>query len=219
MESQGTPLLFGMLCIPKSNGVPFASPKARAYPFSMRIRELRESDLASVKDFTDTTIGKNYFNLAELEECYAKSLLDGVMCSFVLVDGDEKIFGFRLAYPPGTWSKGKGSVLRADLWKVPLEKVAYFQSLFLATEAQGHGWGPLLSDAAISAFRKLGAQAIVTHAWKESPNNSSIRYLSKFGFESVATHPEYWIDVDYVCVRDGNPCRCTAEEMIKYLEG
>ncbi len=113
--------------------------------------------------------------------------------------------------------QGKGKKLRSDLWKVPSDKVGYFQSLFVSEKAQGEGWGPKLSDAALESFKQLGTLAVVTHAWKESPNNSSIRYLTKFGFESVATHPEYWIDVDYECVLDGKPCRCTAEEMIKYL--
>ncbi|WII70906.1 GNAT family N-acetyltransferase [Bdellovibrio sp. 22V] len=184
--------------------------------WSMHIRPLEKNDLAAIKVFTDHTIGRDYFSLQELEECFNKSVSQGIMCSFIL-ENESGIQGFRLAYPPGAWSKGKGSKLRPDLWKVSLDKVAYFQSLFLANEAQGQGWGPRLSEAAIESFKKLGAQAIVTHAWKESPNNSSIRYLTKFGFESVATHPEYWIDVDYECVRDGKPCRCTAEEMIKYL--
>jgi ribosomal protein S18 acetylase RimI-like enzyme len=183
----------------------------------MQIRPLEQKDLAAVKAFTDRTIGANYFSLKELEECYQKSLSENVMCSFVLVN-ERGVQGLRLAYPPGRWSHGKGNKLRPDLWKVPLEKVGYFQSLFIAPEAQGAGWGPKLSAAAIAGFRKLGTQAIVTHAWKESPNNSSIRYLTKFGFQSVATHPEYWIDVDYECVLDGKPCRCTAEEMIKYLD-
>lgn len=183
----------------------------------MQIRKLEHRDLSAVKVFTDKTIGENYYTLEELESCYAKSISNNIMCSFVLVDDQDNIKGFRLAYPPGQWSKGKGSKLRSDLWKVPLDKTAYFQSLFLSDEVQGQGWGPQLSAAAIAAFRELGTQAIVTHAWKESPNNSSIRYLTKQGFTSVATHPEYWIDVDYVCVRDGNPCRCTAEEMILYL--
>ncbi|MNJ93306.1 Acetyltransferase (GNAT) family protein [compost metagenome] len=182
----------------------------------MQIRRLEHKDLPAVKLFTDKTIGENYYTLEELESCFQKSISNNIMCSFVLVDGDG-IKGFRLAYPPGQWSKGKGSKLRPELWKVPLEKAAYFQSLFLSDEVQGQGWGPKLSAAAIEAFKQLGTQAIVTHAWKESPNNSSIRYLTKQGFTSVATHPEYWIDVDYVCVRDGNPCRCTAEEMILYL--
>lgn len=182
----------------------------------MQIRPLAPHDLPAIKAFTDLTIGADYFSLNELQSCYEKSLAGETMCSFVLED-DGRILGVRLAYPPGAWSKGKGRKLCPDLWKCPPEKAAYFQSLFLAPEAQGAGWGPRLSDAAISCFRQLGAQAIVTHAWKESPNNSSIRYLTKYGFESVATHPEYWIDVDYTCVRDGKPCRCTAEEMIKYL--
>ncbi len=123
----------------------------------------------------------------------------------------------RLAYPPGAWSKGKGSGLSPDQWKIPLEKVGYFQSLFISEKARGQGWGPKLSEASIQCFKKLGAEAIVTHAWKESPQNSSIRYLTKFGFEAVATYPLYWIDVDYECALDGKPCRCTAVEMIKYI--
>lgn len=184
---------------------------------SMFIRPLAESDLNQVKIFTDKEIGLNYFSLEELSEILKKSELDGIMCSFVLKDEKNIIQGLRLAYPPGAWTKGKGKKLRSDLWKVPSDKVGYFQSLFVSEKAQGEGWGPKLSDAALESFKKLGTLAVVTHAWKESPNNSSIRYLTKFGFESVATHPEYWIDVDYECVLDGKPCRCTAEEMIKYL--
>ncbi len=183
----------------------------------MEIRELEFKDIPAVKSFTDVTIGKGYFSVAELEENFKKSIAGDVMCSFVLAEG-EVIYGLRLAYPPGLWTKGKGKKLRSDLWKVPQDKAAYFQSLFLADSVQGQGWGPELSAASIAAFKKLHTEAIVTHAWKESPNNSSIRYLTKQGFESVATHPEYWIDVDYECVLDGKPCRCTAEEMILYLK-
>ncbi len=183
---------------------------------SLKIRPLDFTDLDKVKEFTDRTIGLNYFSLEELKERCQQSIVDNVMCSFVLANKDN-IFGLRLAYPPGAWNQGKGDKLRPDLWNVPIEKVGYFQSLFIDPLVQGQGWGPLLSNAAIECFKKLGATAIVTHAWKESPNNSSVRYLAKYGFESVATHNEYWIDVDYECVLDGKPCRCTAEEMIKYL--
>ncbi len=183
----------------------------------MQIRPLHLDDLTQIKVFTDATIGENYFSLEELNECYQKSLLNGVMYSFVLVDANNKIQGLRLAYPPGSWSKGKGAKLRPELWKVAQDKAGYFQSLFLSAEVQGLGWGPQLSEAAIKCLKAIGTEAIVTHAWQESPNNSSIRYLTKFGFEPVATHPNYWIDVDYTCVRDGKPCRCTAVEMIKYL--
>lgn len=183
----------------------------------MYIRKLELNDLESVRVFTDKGIGKNYFSAEELRANFEKSSFAGVMCSFVLVDDADQIMGLRLAYPPGAWSKGKGNKLRPDLWNVPIEKVGYFQSLFLSDEAQGLGFGPKLSDAAILAFKELGALAVVTHAWKESPNNSSIKYLKRFGFEIIATHKHYWIDVDYECSLDGKPCKCTAEEMIKYL--
>ena len=183
----------------------------------MQIRPLHLDDLSQIKVFTDSTIGINYFTAEELKDCYQKSLLNDVMYSFVLVDKQNKIQGLRLAYPPGSWSKGKGAKLHPELWKTPLDKAGYFQSLFLSTEVQGAGWGPKLSEAVIARLKAIGAEAIITHAWQESPNNSSIRYLTKFGFEPVATHSNYWIDVDYVCVRDGKPCRCTAVEMIKYL--
>lgn len=183
----------------------------------MQIRSLHLEDLAQIKIFTDKTIGENYFSEAELNESYYKSLLNGVMYSFVLVGENNKILGLRLAYPPGMWSKGKGAKLRPELWKVPQDKAGYFQSLFLSSEVQGAGWGPKLSEASIARLKAIGTEVIITHAWQESPNNSSIRYLTKFGFEPVAVHPNYWINVDYTCVRDGKPCRCTAVEMIKYL--
>lgn len=190
---------------------------SRAYITPMTIRPLKREDLPSVKEFTDDLIGKNYFSLKELQDVYEKSLFGDTMCSFVLVDDENRVRGLRLAYPPGRWSQGKGAKLRPDLWKVPLERVGYFQSLFLDSSVRGQGWGPRLSAVACEALKKSGAQAIVAHGWKESPHNSSVRYLAKFGFEKIISHPLYWAEVDYECVRDGKPCRCTAEEMIKYL--
>jgi len=183
----------------------------------MTIRAMNTQDLPAVQNLTDRTIGINYYNLEELQSVLKNSTLNGITSSFVLLDENQNIHGFRIAFPPGNWSKGKGSKLRPDLWKVPLSRAGYFQSLFLDETVRGSGWGPRLSQAAIETFRQHGAQAIVTHAWKESPHNSSIRYLQKFEFEFVATHSLYWVDVDYECVLDGKPCRCTAEEMIKYL--
>lgn len=181
------------------------------------IRELAASDLEAVRLFTDKTIGSNYFSRSDIEDVYIKSQKDNVMCSFVLVDSANSIHGVRFTYAPGMWTKGKSNHLRPDLWRSQQEDAGYFQSLFIAEEARGEQWGPRLSEKSVEALQKLGATAIVTHGWKESPDNSSLRYLKKFGFEEVATHPYYWKDVDYVCTLDGKPCMCTAVEMICYL--
>jgi GNAT superfamily N-acetyltransferase len=180
-------------------------------------REIRESDIPAMKVFCDRAIGVNYYSTEELTEILRKSRSkNGLMCSFVLLNGDD-VVGVRFTYPPGLWDKGKGTGLETKLWKISIDDVAYFQSLFLAPEIQGKGHGQKISLASLEALKKAGAKAVVTHAWKESPNDSSRRYLSKLGFELVAVHPQYWFKVDYECTRCGRPCVCTAEEMIKYL--
>lgn len=181
----------------------------------MLIREFIPSDINEVKKFTDRVVGTGYYSLNELIEFQKKSIATSQeICSFVLVDPDSReILGLRLAFPPGNWDHGKGSNLRPDLWPTKLAETAYFQSLFVSPRLQGKGWGPLLSLKSLELFKKLKAKGVVTHCWKESPNNSSYKYLERLDFNTIIEHPNYWIDVDYVCTRDGNPCKCTAIEM------
>lgn len=183
----------------------------------MHIRPLEEKDLPLIKAFTDREIGDGYFSLEELKTAYSKSQKNGVMCSHVLEDENKKIHGLRLTYAPGQWQQGKTQHLRPDLWPVDLDEAGYFQSLFLSEQARGKNLGPKMSKISLERLLQLGAKAVVTHAWKESPNNSSLNYLKKFGFVPVIEHPLFWKDVDYVCTRDGKPCMCTAVEMIKIL--
>lgn len=181
----------------------------------MLIRELLKTDIEEVKKFTDRVVGAGYYSQTELIEFQKKSITaTGDICSFVLVDPPtSEIMGLRLAFPPGNWDHGKGSKLRPDLWSTKISETAYFQSLFVAQELQQLGWGPKLSEKSLEIFRKLKAAGVVTHCWKESPNNSSYKYLENLGFKTIIEHPNYWIDVDYVCTRDGKPCKCTAIEM------
>ncbi len=184
----------------------------------MIIRPFLPSDIQRVRQFADQEIGVGYYTEAELIENQKKSVgKNGEISSFLLIDETtDQVKGLRLAYPPGNWEHGKGSAQRSDLWPHPLSETAYFQSLFLSADVQGEGWGPKLSQMSIDLFRKNQVKGIATHSWKESPYNSSVRYLEKVGFKTMIEHPLYWINVDYVCTRDGKPCRCTAMEM--YLE-
>jgi GNAT superfamily N-acetyltransferase len=184
----------------------------------VKIIPFTENLISAVKKFTDQQIGENYYTLAEMAENQKKSITaDQQITSFVLISPQDEILGLRLAYAPGRWAHGKGSKLQPELWPFKLTEAGYFQSLFLSPEVQGQGFGPQLSQKSTELFLQLGAKGIVTHCWKESPNCSSFKYLQKFNFISVAEYPEYWIDVDYICPRDGSPCRCTAIEMIKEI--
>lgn len=185
----------------------------------LRIRPALIEDAPALKVFSDHSIGEGYYSVSELVTKLKQSVAKGKMCSFVLVDEDNgRIHGFRLSYPPQNWNAGKGSGLFVEKWGVPIESTAYFQSIFLSPAFTGSGWGPKLSIASIAVLAALGAKAIVTHSWLESPNQSSNKYLSRLGFVTVGLHPNYWYNVDYQCPLCGKPCTCTAEEMILKLE-
>ena len=184
----------------------------------MIIREFLKSDIESIKSFCDVNIGIDYYTVDELTASQLRSEKNGIVTSFVLVDNDSSIQGLRLCYPPGQWDHGKGKKLSPELWGHKQVDLGYFQSLFLSAKVQRQGWGPKLSQFAIEALKKIGAKAILTHCWKESPANSSFKYLNTVGFKVLKEYPNYWIDVDYVCTRDGKPCHCTAIEMILELK-
>ncbi len=181
----------------------------------LKIRPLRKTDIPAVKEFTDRAIGTDYYSVPELEDIYQKSMAGDVMCTLIL-EIEGQVQGVRITYPPGNWAHGKGKGLSPSLWPHPMNKTAYFQSLFIAPSLTGSGYGRTLSLKTIELLKGIGTQGIVCHSWKESPNDSSGRYLRALGFKLIDTHPLYWKEVDYVCTRCGKPCLCTAEEM--YLD-
>lgn len=183
----------------------------------LKIRPIEEKDLFRIQEFTDQEIGTGYYSLEEVKEIYKKSSKNGAISSFLLEDPQGKIQGIRLSYPPGNWTHGKGQGLNPQLWPHPLEDTAYFQSLFVSDAYQGQGWGAQLSQESLKVLAQMGAKGIVCHSWKESPNNSSEKYLLKLGFKTLWEHPHYWRDVPYNCTRCKKPpCLCTALEM--YLD-
>jgi GNAT superfamily N-acetyltransferase len=183
----------------------------------MKIRGYTLDELPLLKSFTDSTIDPGYYSIAELEDIYYRSQKNGCQCTLVLEDQGAAFEECASLPPPGQWQQGKGRGLAPERWGVELKDAAYFQSLFIDPGLTGQGWGTSLSRQAIQILLKLEAKAVVTHSWKESPHDSSRRYLRGLGFSSVASHPGYWSEVASSCSRCGKPCACTAEEMILRL--
>lgn len=180
----------------------------------LKIRPFKKEDLKAIREFTDHEIGAGYYSEKELEDIFKRSSKDNIMSSLLLENEQGQILGVRISYPPGNWEHGKGPGLYPQKWPHALSETAYFQSLFISSDLQGQGWGGRLSQEALVALKEVGAKGVVCHAWKESPNDSSTRYLKKLGFELVAEHPEYWKAIDYRCTKCGEPpCHCTALEM------
>lgn len=167
--------------------------------------------------FTDANIGAGYYRKGDVEELIERN--KPYNTSFLLIDKESHIHGVRVSFPPGTWIDLVGPErLFVGRWSHPANKVGYFKSLFVDKNLQGQGWGPKLSETAILAMKKCGADAIVTHSWKESPNNSSTRYLETIGFETIGQHKNFWSKIDYLCTGcHVKPCTCTADEMYKKI--
>lgn len=187
----------------------------------MQIQPFEKSHVEKVLLFADRFIGQDYFTTAELDLTVENSVDPKAKtnCSFVLIDENENLKGFRLTLPPGNWSHKTTALqgLSQSLWKVPLEKTAYFQTVLVDPELRGQGFAVRLSTKSFEALKKTDAEAVVCHSWKESPGQSSRLYLESLGFQAIKEYPHFWTDIDYSCILCGNPCGCTAVEMIKYL--
>jgi GNAT superfamily N-acetyltransferase len=186
----------------------------------LQIRPMKAQDVENLCRFTDREIGEGYYTIPELREIYARSTQNGQVFSLILADDSDAILGARITYPPGQWEHGKGRGLTPERWPHAIGETAYFQSLFLARDLRGQGWGGRLSFEALKLLKLVGTKGVVCHSWKESPNNSSTKYLLKLGFVSVAEYPGYWSEVAYNCTRCLKPpCLCSAQEMYLDLEG
>lgn len=177
---------------------------------------LKSSDLTDVKTFTDQWIGKGYFSLEELKDILSKSTKSNLTASLIARSGGH-VVGVRLSLAPHSWIE-PGLRIATEKWGVPIEKVGYFKSLFVAEEFRGRGVGRRLSQLSKEILVQQGTSAIVTHSWLESPGNSSQEHLLRQGFVEVCRHEKFWEAIDYQCSRcSPRRCSCTAVEMILKL--
>ena len=184
---------------------------------AISIRVMVDADADGVAAVAAGTVGVGYFPPERVREYLARSTTEAGVFSYVATRGAD-VVGFRLVLPPGTWTRGRGRSLAPQCWPKPQAQAAYFQSCDVDASAMGQGIGGRLAQRAFEDLRAAGAKLVVTHSWKESPHNSSLRYLSKLGFVPVAEHAHYWSEVDYVCPRCGPPpCSCTAVECVLEL--
>lgn len=184
---------------------------------SFKIIPLDPSWIDAFIAFTDLNIGAGYYRKKDVETLIARN--QPINTSFLLIDEAGQIRGVRVSFPPGKWIDLVGPErLFLSLWGHAPEKVGYFKSLFVDKNLQGQGWGPKLSGLAIQQMKTAGAQAVVTHSWKESPNNSSTRYLESIGFKVLGMQGNFWAKVDYLCTGcNVKPCTCSADEMYRSI--
>lgn len=184
----------------------------------LSLRAMQLEDAATVSLLADRLAGVDYYPPDLVRAYIERATTPLATTAYVALKG-ARMVGFRFAFPPGRWQAGRGRGLTPTRWPHPLEATAYFQSCFVDPDCMGTGLGRKLALLALTDLEHLGARAVVAHSWKESPHDSSRRYLNRLGFHRVAEHPGYWAEVDYLCSGcQTRPCVCTALEMVKDLK-
>lgn len=189
-------------------------------PAHVQIRGMGPGDLDAVVQLAEHAFGPGYYRLADVRDLLDRCTIGTDAFAYVAVDGvvGEDVVGARFTLPPGRWNAGRGAALHPSRWPAPALESAYFQSAFVAPARVRRGIGRALAQRALADLERLGASAVIAHAWKESPRDGARRYLERLGFQQVAICRHYWAHVDYRCPRCGAPpCTCTALEMVLKL--
>jgi len=166
--------------------------------------------------------GDGYINNKSITAWTARGISNNNNCGYVALinsnsntKADSKLIGFRITFAAEHWQTDKWC--SPHLWKVPEDKCCYFKCNTVDEKYRGLGIGKKLLQLSISAAKKQGAQAGISHLWKQSPNNSAVAYFTHCGGELVKSHPDKWNEDSkqgYNCIICGYDCHCEAAEMI-----
>ncbi|MDX5407171.1 MAG: GNAT family N-acetyltransferase [Chromatiaceae bacterium] len=182
----------------------------------MQILELTPNYFADVIALANQIHGDNYLTQGSLLQMQQRGIKKGANASFVALDEQAQIIGYRLSFAAGQWQPDKWCSLTS--WPVSVSEMAYFKSVGVSPTARGQGVASALLRQSTAMLRKQGAKAGLAHIWRESPGNAAERYFSHAGARVLKVHADKWRHLSelegYVCPRCGPLCRCSAAEMV-----
>ena len=162
--------------------------------------------------------GDGYLDDEKIVEWTNKGIVNDINCSFVALL-DNKVVGFRSTYSANNWQIDQWCT--PALWQVDSQKCCYFKCNTVDEKYRGLGIGKQLLQLAIKAAQQQGAQAGISHLWKQSPNNSAVSYFTKCGGKLIKSQPGKWNEESkqgYNCILCGHDCHCEAAEMIIHFD-
>lgn len=182
----------------------------------MHITELTPAFFPAVIKLANQIHGDNYLSLASLTQMQQQGMAQGINASFVALDAEQQVVGYRLSFAAGQWQPDQWC--SEALWPVGAAKMAYFKSVGVSQTQRGKGIASALLNTSVAALRRQGATAGLAHIWRESPGNAAQRYFSHAGAVLVKIHPQRWRHlsetVGYHCPVCGALCNCSAAEMV-----
>lgn len=182
----------------------------------MQIIELTPAFFPAVVSLANKIHGDNYLSDNSLATMQQQGIVKGSNASFIAVDEQLQVIGYRLSFAAGHWQPDNWC--SEALWPVPAAEMAYFKSVGISKEQRGKGIASLLLQASVAILRQQGAKAGLAHIWCESPGNAAQRYFSQAGAVLVKVHPQRWWHLSetmgYYCPVCGALCQCSAAEMV-----
>ncbi len=178
---------------------------------------LTQAYFSQVVTLANQVHGDGYLDHEKLAQWTLKGIVKNINCRFVAIL-DEQVIGFRSTYSANQWSIDQWC--SPTLWQLDSSKCCYFKCNTVDEKYRGLGVGKKLLQLAIEAAKQQGAQAGISHLWKQSPNNSAVAYFTKCGGQLIKSHPGKWNEESkqgYDCVFCGFDCRCEAAEMVTYF--
>ena len=184
---------------------------------TLNYQQLTPADFDQVIHLATTVHGEGYIDQTSMQAWYEKGLKNNINAGFVVYH-NEKLVGFRITYAAQQWQIDQWC--SPHLWQVDSQKCCYFKCNTVDEKYRGLGIGKQLLQLAIKAAQQQGAQAGISHLWKQSPNNSAVSYFSNCGGTLIKFHPDKWYEDSkqgYNCILCGHDCHCEAAEMIIYF--
>lgn len=182
----------------------------------MHIVELTPGYFSAVITLANQIHGDNYLDAVSLQNMQLQGVKLGTNASFVALDEQGNVVGYRLSFAAGQWQPDIWC--SQALWPAPADKMAYFKSVGVAPSQRGKGVASGLLRQSVAALKQQGAEAGLAHIWRESPGNAAERYFSHAGAVLLKIHPDRWRHlsetIGYHCPRCGPLCRCSAAEMM-----
>jgi len=178
--------------------------------------ELTPNFFPAVVELANHIHGDNYLSVTTLSQMQQQGVKQGINASFVAVDENQCVVGYRLSFAAGRWQPDHWC--SQPLWPTEAQDMAYFKSVGVAENQRGKGIASTLLNASVAALCQQGAKAGLAHIWRESPGNAAQRYFTNAGATLVKVHPDRWRHLSetagYQCPLCGVLCRCSAAEMV-----
>lgn len=184
---------------------------------SWQLYTLEPEFYQEVVGLANTVHGEGYLTFTDLASMVAQGCQKGKNASFVAVV-NNKVVGYRLSFAAGQWQPDQWCSV--EHWPVTFATMAYFKSVAVSPTLQGYGIGQALLQQSSRILAQQGAKAGLAHLWRESPNNSAVRYFSKAGGKLIAIHNKRWQHLSaqgYICPRCNVLCSCSAAEMMLFF--